>query len=165
MRLKVRYINEALKVLVIVFLSVVATGCRVNNGDIGLLYGVWTLTAMEVDGEPYEGWTTNGEFETFFQFQNNICFVTRTNSLYDSQSQVCTWEWLVEDTEIRLDFGHTDSANPEPGGNMYTSPNWLLLSEPTFYDFTVRWTDDKHFVWTTINTSGQRLTYYLKKTY
>lgn len=143
------------------------TGCKVNNGDIGLLYGVWAITEVKVDGEIYTGWKENGFDESFFQFQNNICFVTRTNALYDSQTQVGTWEWQTEDTKIELNFSHYDDRypNPAPGGYMYGAPDWLLLTQPTVYRFDIEWTDDKHMVWKTVNTEGQNLVYYLKKTY
>ena len=151
----------------VVIVLIALSGCRMNNGDIGLLYGVWAVTDVEVNGEPYHGWQSNGYNESFFQFQNNIVFVTRTNSLYDHEDQAGTWEWLKEDTRIALNFTHRDNLNdtPRPGGYMYGAPAWLLLVEPVIYNFDVEWTDDKHTVWTTVNTSGQRLTYHLKKTY
>lgn len=148
-----------------VVLCAVLAGCRVNNGDIGPLYGVWNVTAVDVDGEPYDGWKSHGYTESFFQFQNNICFVTRTNDLYDSQSRACTWQWLKKDTEIELDFSHTDTASPNPGSYLYAAPEWLLLTESRVYVFSVDWEGSKKMTWSTVNTAGQRLTYHLTKTY
>lgn len=153
--------------LAAVFMAAGLTGCRVNNGDIGLLYGTWAVTDVEVDGLPYEGWHTDGYDDTFFQFQNNICFVTRTNERYDAESRTATWEWVKGDTEITLDFTHHDTQfpTPVPGGYMYGAPEWLLLTQPGVYTFSVEWTDDRHTVWTTVNTEGQRITYRMKQTW
>lgn len=157
--------RKHLSLLILFIIVFGVTGCRINNGDIGVLYGVWTVTEVEVDGEPYSGWKQNGYNESFFQFQNNICFVTRTNERFDTQSQACTWQWLKEDTRIELNFTHTDNNNPEPGGYTYAPPAWLLLTVPAVYTFEIDWTDEKHCVWSTTNSEGQHLTYHLKKTY
>lgn len=147
-------------------IAVLLPSCRMNNGDIGLLYGVWAVTDVQVDGKPYD-WNAGEYTESFFQFQNNICFISRTGPLHDYQNQVCTWAWVKDDIQIELDFTHYDDANPTPsvGGNMYSPPTWLLLTEPGVYVFDVTWHDDKNMTWTTVNTNGQRLAYRLKKTY
>ena len=140
------------------------TSCRINNGDIGPLYGAWALTAMEVDGEPYTAWSDDGH-EWFFQFQNNIVLIMETTPLHDYTEHFGTWEWVKEDTEIALNYTHTSNDYNEPGTGYYTPPAGLLLTEPVVYTFNVSWTDERHFVWTTVNTEGQRLTYHLKQTY
>ena len=139
-------------------------GCRVNNGDIGPLYGVWAVTEVEVDGETYDGWKSE-DTESFFQFQNNIIFVSRVVNRYVLYQNYGTWEWLVEDNEISLNFLHHDNNNPEPGSGFYAPPEWLLLTEPGVYNFDVTWQGEKRMIWSTINTQGLRLTYHLKKTY
>lgn len=156
-----------LSLLVIAVSFIAVPGCRMNNGDIGVLYGIWTVTEVKVDGQIYDGWKIAGYDDSFFQFQNNICFITRTNDLYDSETQVCTWEWKERDTEIALNFTHHDNENPvpHPGGVTYSPPFWLLLDEPGIYTFDVEWKGDKTMVWRTVNAAGQALTYCLKKTY
>lgn len=140
------------------------TGCRVNNGDIGLLYGIWVVTEVEVDGEEYDGWRTEEFPNTFFQFQNNICLISRVSDRYDTASNVCTWQWITEDTCIELSFTHHDDASPEPGSGMYAPPAWLLLYAPGDYRFDVAWDGEKKARWTTVNTDGRRITYSLRKT-
>lgn len=141
------------------------SSCVTNNGDIGRLYGVWVLESMKVDGEVYDGWQTADYPYSFFQFQGDMCYVTRTNDRYDYENKACTWQWINAESEISLNFTHTDTANPEPGGWAYDAPKWLLLTEPAVYSFAVEWVNDKQMVWTTVNTQGQKLTYYLKKNY
>ena len=150
---------------ILALLCVSLGGCVTNNGDIGRLYGIWNLTEMRVDGEVYQGWRQDGYNDSFFQFQNNICFVSRTNDRFDVQNQACTWQWIENQTVIELDFSHTDDANPEPGGWPYAAPQWLLLTNPTKYSFEVKWDNDKRMIWNTVNTQGQKLTYYLSKNY
>lgn len=155
-----KYLITALALTIFVPLG----GCRMNGGDIGALYGIWLLTEMEVDGEKYDKWNANG-FETFFEFENDICQVIRANERYDVESKWSTFKWIKEDTEMQLDFTHTDNTYPEPGGYLYAAPSWLLLTEPTTYDFTVEWRGSKQMTWRTVNTSGQQLTYYFRKEY
>lgn len=151
----------------VVAMTCALTGCRVNNGDIGPLYGTWAVTEVTVDGEVYDGWLFDDWTGTFFEFQNNICFVSRTTDRYDLEYRVCTWEWIETDKEIALDFTHFDDRFPvpTPGGYLYGAPEWLLLTQPAVYHFTVQWDGKRHFVWTTVNTEGQTLTYTMKKTY
>ncbi|MCH5219406.1 MAG: hypothetical protein J1F20_02460 [Muribaculaceae bacterium] len=153
--------------IALTFVSLALTGCRMNNGDIGELYGIWVVTEVTVDGEIYEGWRSDGWNDTFFQFQNNICFVTRTNELYDQETQTGTWEWIEDKKLIALNFTHTDNQFPDniPGGFLYGSPTWLLLTESRVYNFDVTWDGKRSFVWTTVNSDGQILTYTMKKTY
>ena len=140
-------------------------GCRVNNGDIGPLYGIWVLDEMKVDGEVYQGWKNALYPNTFFQFQNNICFVTRTSDRYDADNRVCTWQWLDYDTKMELDFSHVDNELPIPGGYRYRAPEWLLLTESVKYDFEVVWSGKKQMTWSTVNTEGKLLSFSLQKIY
>lgn len=151
-------------IFVSMFLAVILSGCRVNNGDIGPLYGAWVVTEVDVDGMVYDGWKNDDYDNSFFEFQNNICFVKCTNALNDCLTQTCTWEWVKKDTRIALDFSHYDNQFP-PGGYMYGPPKWLLLTQPTTYEFDVVWNGNNKMVWTTVNSEGQTLTYHMKKTY
>lgn len=153
-----------LLLLILVLVGTVSS-CKMNNGDIGALYGVWVLEQIKVDGKEYSGWSEGEYNNSFFQFQNNICFVTRTSERFDAENRAGTWQWIVEETEIQLDFSHTDQENPLPGGFRYGSPEWLLLNGSTSYNFEVIWHGEKKMTWQTVNTTGQILTYSLKKTY
>lgn len=144
--------------------ATLCSGCKVNNGDIGLLYGVWFVSSVEVDGAPYTDYRADGS-DSFFQFQNNIINIARTDAYHSVENRYGTWEWIKEDTEIALNFTHHDNAHPTPGEYMYGPPEWLLLTVPAVYNFDVSWTDDKHCVWSTVNTEGRQLKYYLRKTY
>lgn len=150
--------------VIALLLMPVLAGCRMNNGDIGVLYGVWAVNAVEVDGQTYEGWNDDG-WESFFEFQNNIVQVIKVSPLHDEISCFGTWQWVTEDTRIELDFTHHDDRFPEPGENIYAPPAWLLLTTPGVYGFDVVWHGEKKCEWSTVNTAGQRIKYYLKKTY
>lgn len=154
-------------IIICVAMPAMLQSCKVNNGDIGLLYGTWFISSMEVDGQPYDGWRTDDNEDTFFQFQNNICFITWVDEHHQAESRVCTWQWVEDQTVIELNFTHTDDRFPEPvpDGYLYGAPSRLLLTQPGIYRFDVVWKDDKHTVWTTVNTEGQRLTYHLQQTW
>ena len=165
MRKKISYLPQLMLCVLLSAIGLLTSGCVTNNGDIGRLYGVWVLDSMEVDGEPYDGWRREGYTSSFFQFQNDICYVTRTNDMYDVQNVACTWKWVKEETLIDLNFTHTDNAEPEPGNLRYGPPLWLLLTDPGVYTFGVDWVTDKKMIWTTENSRGQKLTYHLSKNF
>ena len=160
--MKKKILSVASTIALLLCLGLFTQSCVTNNGDIGRLYGIWNVTAMEVDGVPYSGWE-EGEYPmSFFQFQHNICYVTRTNERYDVENRACTWEWVLSEKIIELNFTHRETAEV---GWQYAAPEWLLLNENIVYRFEVEWVNDEKMVWTTENTSGQHLTYHLKKNY
>ncbi|MDE6396167.1 MAG: hypothetical protein K2K84_02730 [Muribaculaceae bacterium] len=151
------------------FLMLALVGCRVNNGDIGPLYGTWNIESLTVDGVEYEEWRSETHPWTTVEFQNNICMIKQAFEPNDYLVRVCTWSWLGgEDDEnavLRLDFNHSDDHNP-PGTGIYAPPAWLLLSGRLTVDLSVTFAKhDRRMTWTTVNASGQKLVFRLKQTW
>ena len=153
----------------LMILLVTMAGCRVNNGDIGPLYGCWNIESMTVDGEEYEDWRSDIHPWTTVEFQNNICMFKQALEPNDYLVNVCTWSWTGgesdENSLLRLDFNHSDNQNPT-GTGLYAPPGWLLLSGQLTVDMIVDWSHhNRQMVWTTVNAAGQRLVYRLKQTW
>jgi len=151
-------------ILLTILAVFLATSCKVNNGDIGPLFGTWAVTEMKVDGEVYDGWKDSEHTFTAFSFQNDICHIQTADSHDSPDSRTCTWKWMTEDTRIELDFTHHDDKF-DAGTYYYKAPEWLLLETNTVHIFDVVWDGEKKMTWTTVNAAGQRLEYRLKKTW
>ena len=164
---KTVYLRRFIPIMFILILSL--SGCRVNNGDIGPLYGTWNIESLTVDGVDYEEWRNEIHPWTTVEFQNNICMFKQALEPNDYLVRVCTWSWLGGETEenavLRLDFNHRDDNNPT-GTGLYSPPAWLLLSGCLTADMVVTWAKhDRRMTWTTINASGQTLVFRLKQTW
>ena len=145
------------------------SACKVNNGDIGALYGTWNIERITVDGELYEDWRNDNSPWTTVEFQNNICMFKRAVEPNDYIVRVATWEWengtAIENSVLRIDFEHHDDANPT-GTGKYEPPVWLLLDGNLHPEFIVEWSDnDRAMTWSTVNSRGQKLVFYLRQTW
>lgn len=156
--------KKTFNILLSLIAVVLATSCKVNNGDIGPLFGTWAVTEMKVDGTVYDGWKDEAHAFTAFNFQNDICYIQTADSHDSPDSRASTWKWETEDTRISLNFTHHDDRFG-PGELYYKAPEWLLLETNTVHVFDVVWDGDRKMTWTTVNAAGQRLEYRLKKTW
>ena len=78
------------RLLMIILPLLLFCSCRMNNGDIGDLFGSWLLYSMTVDGQTPEDFDAE---ETFWEFQNNIISISRVEFMYDKESR---WTILLE---------------------------------------------------------------------
>lgn len=150
------------------YLSVVCLNfcsCSTNDGNIGPLFGQWVMVSMDVDGEPYDGWQSDDYPYTTFRFQNDICFVSKSNERLDVQTSYCTWAWQTERKVISLNFTYQDNDFPEPGTGIYAPPAWLMMYTPGVYYFDVQWVNDKEMIWTGVTPQDRILTFHLKKNF
>lgn len=163
---KLKHIYAVGLLAVITFLL---TGCRVNNGDIGALYGTWAIEDITVDGEIYEDWQNPKNPWTSVEFQNNICIFKRAVEPNGYIISVSTWSWIegtaVDQSLLTLDFNHHDNKNPA-GTGIYAPPQWLLLDGQLRFEMLVDWSSNKRrMTWTTVNGDGQTLVLRLKQTW
>lgn len=131
--------------------------CRVNNGDIGDLFGSWLVYDMTVDG------TTPADFNpalTYFEFQNNILFITRVDDRYDKYLNVATW--TRHDDILSLNFTHSDKNQPAGTGS-YAAPEWLLMPSDTILDLHIFNPSSSHMTLSFTDLQGRIITYQLRK--
>ena len=126
--------------LYIVFMVCVAVGlpsCSDNDGDIGLLFGLWSLQEVTVD-EHTDPDIMPGT--TFFAFQTDIVQVTRL--LPHNDTELRTGTWSFDSGILTLDFGHRDNAT-KPSQHEYAPPAWIYITEPVTEMKFIKSGDDK----------------------
>lgn len=98
------------------FFSFLMASCVTNEGDIGPLYGQWSLTSMTVDSE-----ASDIDVRLYFwKFQNDIIQIQKDTGFNRTSYSIGTWE-RTGDT-LYLNFTH--SAAPEG------SENWATYNPP-----------------------------------
>lgn len=133
------------------------TGCKTNNGDIGIWYGSWALDRMTVDGTDVpvvdeDGWTN-------FAFQNNVVLITRTTE--PGEVTECFGTWAEEDGEMVFDYNHTDDYDP----SVYTAPAWLYFTNHAVTRCKILSSNKKNVTLQQVTADGRTITYYLRKLY
>ncbi len=104
-------------------LTVLSSGCTRNDGDIGDLFGWWTLDTLTADGAEQDLLSDEVLLYTF-SFQTDIVQIQQTFPHADFMR----WKgmWSRDEETLYLDFGHTDDA-----GGYYEPPVELHLIRGT----------------------------------
>lgn len=95
------------------------SSCTHNNGDIGPLFGRWTVTECVVDGQ-------RQDVDCVIDFQSHIVRVTRLGEHGDTDYSLGTWTLDEPQRQLTLDFTHDDDAH----SGQYTLPTYLGLTTP-----------------------------------
>lgn len=114
---------KSLRTLLLTLLVLLPTlsGCRMNNGFIGDLFGTWYVASMTVDGEANPALDPD---HIFWSFQNQLICITLTADHHDS---VDHWgSWQQEGDMLYLDFTHHDDGMPG-GLPPYVAPDVLMF--------------------------------------
>ena len=107
------------RLLMIILPLLLFCSCRMNNGDIGDLFGSWLLYSMTVDGQTPEDFDAE---ETVWEFQNNIISISRVEFMYDKESRWGTWS--EADGKLLLNYTHHEHGVNQ-GTAKYSAPEWL----------------------------------------
>lgn len=146
------------KRLVIVFITILTlASCRMNNGDIGDLFGSWLLYSMTVDGEAPENFNSE---ETFWEFQNNIVSISRVYYMYDKDVHWGTWS--EADGQLQLDYTHFESG-VNPGTGQYSSPQWLGFPKRGIFQLKFVSRSSKRMTLSWYDSEGRMFVYSLRK--
>lgn len=90
--------------------------CVTNDGDIGLLYGQWTLTGLTIDSE-----STEIDVKLYFwRFQSDIIKIQRYEGNNHSSSSVGTWE--RSENDLYLNFTHSAATEGSGNWDFYNPP-------------------------------------------
>ena len=151
--------NKIYTILMSCLLLVIASACRMNNGDIGSKFGTWALTTMLVDGDVPEDFVSG---QTLWSFQNNIIIVNRDLGNCNSVIRYGTWE--DGDGHLYLNFTHYDSTT-NAGQGRYEAPTWIGFRTNEIMDLTYLENKSNHMTLTWRNAEGKVYLYILDKTY
>lgn len=86
-------------------------GCTHNNGDIGDWFGTWHLKSIAVNDSP----DTEYHGNIVWKFQNNIIeMIEADDTEHTALERYGTWS--ATDSELTLDFTHSDDRYPSGTG-------------------------------------------------
>lgn len=109
--------KKTTRLICIMLLAAICTltpGCTRNDGDIGNLFGTWSLRQIIIDGTDapdYEGGMS-------WSFQNDIVWFITVGDHEDSTQRWAKWAWKTEDEVMLIDFIHGSDGegtfSPDP---------------------------------------------------
>lgn len=129
--------------------------CTHNNGDIGVWFGQWKLTKIEIDGEDDCAYKEN----IFWDFQSSVIGIKEV--INDKIYYGCIGSWEDKGDCIILNFTHTDDDSPESDPR-YTPPRDLHFTRDIL-TLSVLHLSHSHIRLRYIDDKGAAYTYYLKK--
>lgn len=144
---------------VLIFISLIFSGCTQNNGNVGDLFGSWVLDSMTVDGQTAE---LPDAFYTTWSFQGEILMVTAVDQYHSVDKHYGTF--IHSSRILKLDFVHHSDAIPE-GTGIYSAPEWLGFPAAGVFELTVDDLSGKHMVLSWTAPSGKSYIYKFSKTW
>ncbi len=151
------------KALSILWLLILAVSACKNEGDIGALFGTWSLTGMTVNGQEPTDFETN---RTTWSFQNDIVRIVYDLGPSDYDDRLGSWVKTESNGHKYLDFNFTHSEDGvAPGAGAYCAPQWL--GWPTNRIIRLEYVKDssREMVLTWMSDEGDTYVYTLKKTW
>lgn len=111
--MKIKHITCSSLFLATLLLGLMTAGCTHNNGPHDSIYGTWKLESMAIDGNPDNAYQGN----MVWKFQNDIIEMDLINDgAHTNDHRFGTW--TLTDSELLLDFSHSDN-NYGPGEGIY----------------------------------------------
>lgn len=144
-----------------IYVALIATlllfsGCTHNNGDIGPIFGSWSLVGISENGTPLAL-----DNETVFSFQNEIVQVVKLGQLQERDAYRYG-NFSMSDKKLTLKFQSKPTAN---GSMLYMTPTWLYFPQdgmPIHFD-VIKLGGGK-MVWN-LETESGTYTYTFEKTW
>ena len=125
--------NIATRIIALLIIALSLNACTHNNGDIGDLFGTWKLESIAINGEIDENYAKSSN--VIWKFQASVISMIRANdTTHDRLESWGTWNYANDETQLVLNFTHTDSYNPNPGSTKYSPlPELHMPKASTFY--------------------------------
>lgn len=103
--------------ILIIALCISFNACTHNNGDIGNLFGTWKLQSITINGEIDSTYQNN----VLWKFQATVMSMIRANDVtHERQEGWGSWEYANDETQLVVNFTHTDDYNPKTGSSKYS---------------------------------------------
>lgn len=105
------------RIITIFLLALSLNACTHNNGDIGDLFGTWKLQSITINNESDTAYQCN----VLWKFQSSIISMVKADDTTHTKAESWgTWSYANDDTQLILDFTHTDNDNPGVGSSKYS---------------------------------------------
>lgn len=148
--------THSLKIFVLL-LAMLLGACTHNDGDIGPLFGSWSLDEVEGPLDLPEGKAT------VMEFQNNLVeFILSDGAYIPFQKRFGTW--VREGDIMTFDFTHY-SDGEKPGHGAFAAPEWLGFPENSIFTVYIERLDSGHFTFVYTLADGQTITYKFLRTW
>lgn len=105
------------RIILLISLAISFNACTHNNGDIGDLFGTWKLQSITIDGVI----DTTYQDNVLWKFQASVMSMIRANDKDHTRHEGWgSWEYANDETQIIVDFTHTDNDHPNMGSDKYS---------------------------------------------
>lgn len=105
------------RIIILIIMALSFNACTHNNGDIGSLFGTWKLQSISINGNTDTSYQNN----ILWKFQASvICMVRVNDDTHVKHESWGTWSYANDETQLTLDFTHTDNDNPNTGSSKYS---------------------------------------------
>lgn len=150
----------ATRFIVLLIIALTFNACTHNNGDIGGLFGTWKLQSITIEGEIDSSYDNN----VLWKFQSSIMSMIRANdSTHNRLETWGTWSYANDDTQLELNFTHTDNDNPKPGSTKYSPLPETYLPKSTIFTLDILNLNGSEMVLLYHSTDGKEYRYKFKK--
>lgn len=148
------------RIILLIVIALSFNACTHNNGDIGDLFGTWKLETITIDGEKDSSYQDN----VLWKFQASVINMVRANdTTHDRSESWGTWSYANDDTQILLNFTHTDNDNPNQGSNKYSPLPETYLPKARISTLNIVELNGKKMTLIYRADNGKEYIYYFKK--
>lgn len=136
------------KILFFLLCVMLNVSCTKHNGDIGPLFGLWKVTAINVDDvtdEDYDGCM-------YFAFQSSVISMTIVNE-ETHESKITYASWKYEGEDLIIDFSDKNYGPFADATGMQRGQNRVEVVSLKGDDLTLSY----------LTAKGKKYVYYLKK--
>lgn len=144
------------KTFIALIMTLLLCGCTQNNGNIGPIYGSWSLISLSENDEPVEL-----EDETVFSFQNEIVQVVKL-AVPPYNATYRYGNFSIVDNILTLKFQEKPT---EKDSHLFLTPTWLHFPQdgrPIQFDISSL-KGNKMIL--DMRANGKSYTYTLKRTW
>ncbi|MBE6310318.1 MAG: hypothetical protein E7080_04620 [Bacteroidales bacterium] len=136
---------KGLKIYLIVILVSLLSACTRNDGDIGELFGMWRVVAIEVNDVELNDYSGT----LYFEFQSGVyCQKLVNESLHICDDQYASWYYQSKD-EVVVDFSDNRYA-PISITGMQSGKNLLVIENCSGSDMKLLYNDPNEVKYTYI---------------
>ena len=154
--------NIATRIIALLIIALSLNACTHNNGDIGDLFGTWKLESIAINGEIDENYAKSSN--VIWKFQASVISMIRANdTTHDRLESWGTWNYANDETQLVLNFTHTDNDNNRPGLPKYSPLEETHLPKATISTLDIKELNGKRMVLIYHSTDGVEYTYHLKR--
>ena len=154
--------NIATRIIALIIIALSLNACTHNNGDIGDLFGTWKLESITINGEMDASYAKSSN--VIWKFQASVMSMIRTNdTTHDRSESWGTWSYANNETQLVLNFTHTDNNNTQPGSAKYSPLIETHLPKATISTLDIKELNGKKMILIYHSSDGVEYTYHFKR--